>query len=177
MIIIYIFAALVALFLILSLIAPKSYHLYRSVEVNRPLPEVFQFIKYVKNQDYWSPWDKKDPDVKKTHTGTDGEIGFIAGWKGNKEIGEGEQEITHIVENEKMESKLRFFKPWKSESDAYIKVEKIDENNTRVTWGFSGVNKPPSNIFMMFFNMDKTVGKDFEEGLASLKVHLEKENL
>lgn len=51
--------------------------------------------------------------------------------------------------------------------------QKIDENITRVTWGFSGINKPPANIFMLFFNMDKTVGKDFEEGFNNLKNHLE----
>lgn len=143
------------------------------MEINKPLPEVFQFIKYVKNQDYWSPWDKKDPDIKKSYTGTDGTIGFISHWEGNKQVGEGEQEITNIIENEKMESQLRFFKPWKSQSDAYIKVDKINESITKVTWGFSGINKPPANIFMLFFNMDKTVGKDFEEGLINLKNHLE----
>lgn len=173
MIILYILAAIVALLIVLSLLAPKNYHVYRTIEVNRPLSEVFQFIKFVKNQDYWSPWDKKDPDMKKTYTGTDGTVGFVSHWEGNKQVGEGEQEITNILENEKMESQLRFLKPWKSQSDAYIKVEKIDEINTRVTWGFSGVNKPPANIFMLFFNMDKTVGKDFEEGLNNLKNHLE----
>lgn len=174
MIFLYILAGVLILFWLLSMVAPKNYHVHRSVDVNRPLSEVFQFIQYVKNQDYWSPWDKKDPDMKKTYTGTDGTIGFVSHWVGNKQVGEGEQEITNIVENEKMESQLRFFKPWKSESDAYIKVEKINENSTKVTWGFSGVNKPPANIFMLFFNMDKTVGKDFEEGLKSLKNHLEK---
>lgn len=173
MIILYILAAIVALLIVLSLMAPKNYHVYRTIEVKRPLPEVFQFIKYLKNQDHWSPWDKKDPDMNKTYTGTDGTVGFVSHWEGNKQVGEGEQEITNIVEDEKMESQLRFLKPWKSQSDAYIKVEKVDDNTTQVTWGFSGVNKPPANIFMLFFNMDKTVGKDFEEGLANLKNHLE----
>lgn len=174
MIFLYILAGVLILFWLLSMVAPKKYHVHRSVDVNRPLPEVFQFIQYVKNQDYWSPWDKKDPDMKKSYTGTDGSIGFVSRWEGNKQVGEGEQEITNIVENERMESQLRFFKPWKSESDAYIKVEKINKNSTKVTWGFSGENKPPANIFMLFFNMDKTVGKDFEEGLQNLKSHLEK---
>lgn len=173
MIILYILAAIFALLIMLSLLAPKNYHVYRTIEVKRPLGEVFQYIKYVKNQDDWSPWDKKDPDMKKNYIGTDGTVGFKSHWEGNKQVGEGEQEITNILENEKMESQLRFIKPWKSQSDTYIKVEKIDENTTKVTWGFSGVNKPPANIFMLFFNMDKTVGKDFEEGLKNLKVHLE----
>jgi hypothetical protein len=173
MIFLYILAGIIALYLILSLIAPKKYHVFRNIEVNKPLPEVFNFIKYVKNQDHWSPWDHKDPDMKKEYSGEDGEVGFISRWKGNKQVGEGEQEITVIYENERMESQLRFLKPWKSESDAYIKVEEINASTTKVTWGFSGENKPPGNVFMLFFNMDKVVGKDFEEGLAALKKYLE----
>ena len=69
--------------------------------------------------------------------------------------------------------KLRFFKPWKSESDAYIQVDEAD-GGTKVTWGFSGVNKMPFNVFMLFMNMDKAVGKDFTEGLQSLKEILER---
>ncbi|GGD97375.1 polyketide cyclase [Planktosalinus lacus] len=155
-------------------IAPKNYHVNRSVIIQRPLSEVFEYIKYIKNQDNWSPWGKKDPDMEKTFTGTDGTVGFISHWKGNKQVGEGEQEITGVFKNERLETKLRFLKPWKSESDAYIKVEEVTPETTKVIWGFSGVNKPPGNLFMVFFNMDKTVGKDFEEGLLNLKQQLEK---
>ena len=42
-----------------------------------------------------------------------------------------------------------------------------------MTWGFSGKNKFPMNIMMLFMSMDKMVGKDFEEGLATLKKQLE----
>ena len=68
---------------------------------------------------------------------------------------------------------MRFYKPWKSQSDAYLTTRAIDQNKTEVVWGFKGVNKMPSNIFFLFFNMDKTVGKDFEEGLNDLKQILE----
>ncbi len=173
MLFIYIVLIVISLFIILALFAPKDYHVKRSIVINKPLPEVFQYIKYIKNQDHWSPWKKKDPDMKQGSVGTDGEIGFINKWVGNKQVGTGEQELIRIVENEVVESQLRFFKPWKSESDAFIKVKKIDENTTEVIWGFSGVNKPPANVFMLFFNMDKAVGKDFDEGLTSLKAILE----
>ncbi|MCW5521197.1 SRPBCC family protein [Aureitalea sp. L0-47] len=164
--------AIVAILIILILVAPKKYHVHRSITVNRALPEVFQYLKHIKNQDHWSPWKKKDPNMKQSWTGEDGTVGFVAHWEGNKEVGEGEQEIKKIVENERVESELRFFKPWKSESDAYMQVDKAD-GGTKVTWGFSGVNKMPFNVFMLFMNMDKAVGKDFEEGLEELKNILE----
>lgn len=173
MLFLYIIGAIVLLFILLALIAPKHYEVKRSIIINKPLPEVFDYLKYIRNQDHWSPWKKKDPEMKQESIGTDGEIGFISKWEGNKEVGTGEQEIMNIVQNDRVEARLRFFKPWKSESDAVTKVEDARDGKTKVTWGFSGTNKVPANIFMMLYNVDKHVGKDFEEGLASLKDILE----
>ena len=173
MLVLYIVLAIMALFLILGLIAPKNYEVNRSIIVNRPLSAVFDYLKYIKNQDDWSPWKKKDPDMKQFFEGTDGEIGFISKWEGDKAVGMGEQEIKRIVENESIETELRFLKPWKSQSDAYLRVVGLDNQQTNVTWGFSGRNTFPFSIFMLFMNMDKAVGKDFEEGLSNLKQQLE----
>lgn len=166
--VLYIIAALVLLIIILAIIAPSSYNISRSIVINKPVGEVFQYLKYIENQTKWSPWEEKDPNMKKSSSGTDGEVGFISAWEGNKDVGSGEQEITNIVENEVVESQLRFLKPWKSTSDAYLRVEE-KEGGTEVTWGFSGKNKFPFSIMMMFMNMDKAVGKDFEHGLSKLK--------
>jgi len=173
-IILYIIIGFLAILVLLALIAPKNYQVHRSIVINKPLPEVFQYLKHIKNQDNWSPWKKKDPNMKQEFVGNDGEVGFIAKWDGNKEVGLGEQEIMNIVENDRLEARLRFFKPWKSESDAVTRVEEVEGEQTKVTWGFSGINKVPANIFMMLYNVDKHVGKDFEEGLASLKDILER---
>jgi hypothetical protein len=173
-ILLYILAGIVFIILILGLIAPKSYNVSRSIEIAKPKDVVFENLKFLKNQDAWSPWNKKDPNMEKKFTGTDGEVGAISYWNGNKDVGEGEQELTKIVNGERIESELRFLKPWKSTSDAYITTEEVGESSTMVTWGFSGKNKFPTSIFMLFMNMDKAVGGDFEEGLASLKELLEK---
>ena len=129
---IYIVSGLVVLFLILGFIAPNSYEVNRSITVNKSVSDVFQYLKYIKNQDNWSPWRKKDPNLTQTFEGTDGEVGFISKWKGNKEVGMGEQEIKGIVENERIETELRFLKPWKSQSDAYIKVEGNSADTTNI---------------------------------------------
>jgi hypothetical protein len=167
-----ILGAIAVIFIILVIAAPKKYHVKRTIVIDRALPDVFQYIKYVKNQDHWSPWKKKDPNMKQTFTGEDGAVGFISQWEGNKDVGTGEQEIMSIQENKRLETELRFFKPWKSQSDAYIQVDKA-EGGTKVTWGFSGDNKVPFNVMMLFMNMDKAVGNDFEEGLGDLKKILE----
>jgi len=171
-ILLYILIGLVLLIIVLAIIAPKSYDVSRSVQINKSLPEVFSYLKSLKNQDNWSPWAEKDPDMKKTFTGVDGEAGCISAWEGNKEVGSGEQEMMEVIENEIIRSQLRFLKPFKSTSDAYLKVSTKDAG-TEVIWGFSGNNKFPISIMMLFMNMDKAVGKDFEQGLSKLKRLLE----
>jgi hypothetical protein len=131
-------------------------------------------IKYLKKQQEWSPWAKRDLNMVSKFTGADGEVGAVSYWKGNKDVGEGEQEITSIVEGERVDGQLRFLKPFKSTSDCYLTVTEKGREQTEVVWGFKGKNKFPMSIMMLFMNMDKMVGKDFEEGLMNLKGILEK---
>lgn len=170
---VYILGGIVALIVLLAIVAPKNYNVSRSVTINKPRAEVFTFVRHLKNQDHWSPWKSKDPNMTQEFIGEDGQVGFVSKWDGNKHVGTGEQEIVKIAENERIDMDLRFLKPWKSRSDAYLITADAANGGTEVTWGFSGENKPPMNIMMLFFNMEKTVGKDFEEGLGKLKNILE----
>ncbi|MBC2839470.1 SRPBCC family protein [Robiginitalea sp. SC105] len=170
---IYILAAILVLLIALYLIAPARYDVSRSIRIDRPPGEVFEYLKYLKNQDEWSPWSRRDPDMKKDFRGTDGTVGAVSSWEGNKEVGAGEQELTRIEEGTRIESQLRFLKPWKSTSDAYLEVEPAPGDGSKVRWGFSGQSGFPMRLMMLVISMDKMVGKDFEEGLASLKAKLE----
>ncbi len=117
---------------------------------------------------------ESEQSMEKKFTGEDGEVGAVSYWNGNKEVGEGEQEIKKIIEGERIESELRFLKPFKSTSDCYIDLAELANGTTQVKWGFSGRNKFPMTIMSLFKNMDSMVGPDFEEGMASLKTVMEK---
>ena len=173
-ILVYILIGLVLLILFLAIIAPKSYNVFRTIEVSRPKKEVFEYLRSLKKMDEWSPWAQKDPNMEKRFTGNDGEVGALSYWNGNKDVGEGEQEVTRIANGERIESELRFLKPWKSTSDCYLQIDAIGSDKSKVTWGFSGKNRFPMSIMMLFMSMDKMVGKDFETGLQNLKTVLEK---
>lgn len=172
MTVVYILGAIVALILILALVAPRNYSVSRSIKIDLPRSEVFDYIRLVKNQDNWSPWKKKDPDMKQEFVGEDGTVGFVSKWEGNKHVGTGEQEILGIDEGKNLKTELRFLKPWESKSNAFINCSDADQG-TLVEWGFSGRHKVPVNVMMMFMNMEKVVGKDFDEGLNELKQILE----
>lgn len=167
-----IIAIVIILVIFLALIAPKGYEVSRSIELDHSPEKVWQHLKFLKKQQEWSPWASKDPNMDLTFTGVDGEIGATSHWSGNKDVGEGEQEIAKIVEGERIEQDLRFLKPYKSQSDCYMNLDKLEGNRSKVTWGFTGKNKFPMSIMMLFMLMDKMVGKDFEQGLQNLKHNL-----
>ena len=103
-------------------------------------------------------------------------IGFIAAWESdNKNVGTGEQEITKIIEGDKIEMKLRFKVPFEAEDNAYMSTQAVDSTSTKVKWGFSGAFSYPMNIMNLIMDMDKQVGGDLATGLKNLKVLLEKQ--
>jgi uncharacterized protein YndB with AHSA1/START domain len=154
---------------------PKDYAVEREITINKPRDSVFLFAKYLKNQDLYSTWNQKDPKMKKTYSGTDGTVGFIAGWEStNDEVGVGEQEIKKIVEGERLELELRFKIPYESKDNAYMTTEALSPNETKVKWGFKGQMPYPMNLMLVTMNMDKMLGKELQTGLENLKVLLEK---
>jgi uncharacterized protein YndB with AHSA1/START domain len=144
------------------------------VNVNKSDAQVFDFLKLVKNQDLFSVWNMADPNMSKTYKGTDGEVGFVYGWKSdtNKNVGQGEQEITKITPLNRIDFALRFEKPMKNTAASYFEIKKINENSTDVTWTFEGPSKFPMNLFMPIFK--KMLAKDMTQSLENLKVYLEK---
>lgn len=174
MVFIYIVIGLALLVFILSSIAPKSFKVERQIRINRPVQEVYGYLRYLRNQDHWAKWNRLDPEMKKEFKGEDGKIGFQSAWESDhKQVGAGQQTITALEDNKAVYTKLEFYKPFKSESDAYLKTEKVDDDTTDVFWGFTGQMSPPMNVMLLFMNMDKQVGADFEEGLGRLKKVLE----
>ncbi len=172
MVVLYIVGGLVVLLLILALVAPKDFAVSREIVVSKDQEFVFNSLRSIKEQTKWSPWSTRDPNMKSEFRGTDGEVGSVNYWLGNKDVGEGEQEITKLTPSSSVETELRFLKPWKATNKAYFTIEEVG-TGTKVTWGFSGSNKIPMNIMMLFMNMDKVIGKDFEEGLVSFKKYIE----
>jgi len=166
---------IIAIPLIIALLTKKEYGVIREVLINKPKPEVFNYIKYLKNQDNFSKWATMDPNMKKEYRGEDGTVGFVSAWDSEqKNVGKGEQEIKKIVEGERIEYELRFIKPFQSTSLAYMITETISENQTQVKWGFNGKMNYPMNIMLLFMDMEKMIGNDFATGLSNLKTIVEK---
>lgn len=164
-----------AILVVLGLVAPNEFLVERKILISRPKEDVFNSIKFIKNHDSWSPWSRRDPNMKKEFSGTDGTVGFVYSWSGNSEVGVGEQEIKNIVEGQRLETEVRFTKPMADTNQSYMTTEAIDEHQTEVTWGMKGKMSFPKNVVCFLMNMQKILEKDFDSGLHSLKMNLEKQ--
>ncbi len=168
--ILLVIVALIALILIIALFAPKEFKGSSEIVINKPQQEVYDYIKYLKNQDNFGTWNQMDPAMKKSYEGTDGTIGFTYSWDSDKfMVGKGKQVITNLEEGQKMESDL-FFADSENPAKSVISTTAQGDNQTLVKWSVVGESPYPWNIMNLFFNMDG----DFEKGLQNLKNELEK---
>jgi len=173
--IISVIAALIILLLVIAMFIKKEYTIEREISINQPVQQVFNYIKYLKNQDTYSVWNQLDPAMQKTYTGTDGTVGFTYAWDStNKQAGKGEQQITSIKEGERIGMALHFIKPFEGRSVAWMSTTPAAGNQSKVQWGINGKMNYPMNIMLLFMNMENMIGKDLSGGLANLKKILEK---
>ena len=142
-IILIVILIIIAIPLLTALFIKKDYAVEREITINKPKQEVFDYIKYLKNQDHYSKWAMMDPDMKKTYRGTDATVGFVSAWESDKkDVGTGEQEIKKITEGERLDFELRFIKPFESTVDipkdvSYSIVKKyLDKGEKENQWSY-----------------------------------------
>jgi hypothetical protein len=172
MVFLYILIGLVVVFALLAIFAPKKINVEREMIIKKPVNEVFAMLLKLKEQNKWSVWAKMDPNMKVTFTGVDGTVGFVSAWEGNKQVGKGFQEIKSFVSNERIDIRLKFEKPWESDSQSYYITESVN-GDTLVKWGLITTMPIPMNLFSLFMNMDKVLGKDLIGGLTNFKEIME----
>ena len=163
---------IVALPMIVALFVKREYCIERYIVINKPKKEIFNYIRFLKNQDAYNKWVMMDPNMKKEFKGIDGTVGFIYAWNGNNKAGEGEQEIKNIVEEELLNTELRFVRPFAGVGHALLKTQSFSENTTKVIWGMRGTSSYPLNLTNLF--IPNLLGKDLDISLATLKNVLEK---
>lgn len=172
--IIIVILVIVGIVLIAALFIKKEMGAEREIVINKPKAEVYNYIKYLKNQNDYSKWGTMDPAMKKEFRGTDGTVGFVSAWDSdNSDVGKGEQEIKGIKDGERVDYEIRFIKPFESTATAYMTTDAVSEAQTKVKWGFNGKMNYPLNIMRLFMDMDKMIGDDFSTGLTKLKAKME----
>ncbi len=146
---------------------PNEFRVQRTTRINaapdRILPNIADFHRW----EAWSPYEKLDAAMVKTHSGTASGPGAVYEWEGNSKVGKGRMEILEAAPR-KVTVKLDFMRPFEAHNTAEFRLDPVDDA-TDVTWAMYGPSPYMIKVMGVFFNMDKLVGKDFETGLANLK--------
>ena len=163
----------VAAVLIFAATRPDAFRVERVASIKAPPEKIFALINDLHGWAAWSPYEKKDPAMKRTFSGAANGKGAVYEWDGNKNVGRGRMEITDASAPAKIVIKLDFFEPFEGHNTAEFSMEGKGDA-TKVTWAMYGPASFISKLMGVFFNMDKLIGTDFEVGLANLKSMAEK---
>ena len=159
--------------LVLAATKPDTFRVQRSASIKAPPDKIFALINDLHRWTEWSPWEKKDPAMKRTFGAITTGKGATYAWEGNKEVGQGSMTIAESLPATKVTFNLDFVKPFEGHNIVEFTLEPAGET-TKVEWAMHGPAPFISKLMQVFCNMDRMVGKDFEEGLSNLKAAAEK---
>ncbi len=164
---------LIALLLIYATTRPGEFRVERRIDIKAPPDKIYPLLADFHRWADWSPWEHLDPAMKRTFSGTPADKGAIYEWKGNDKVGQGRMEITGSTPPSQLSIKLAFIEPMEGNNLTEFTVTPGGDGST-VAWVMSGPSPYITKLMTVFVSMDSLIGKDFESGLAKLKVAAEK---
>lgn len=152
---------------------PDAFRVQRSITINAPPQAVSALIEDYRKWDAWSPWEKKDPNMKRSFSGPQRGKGATYAWEGDGNVGKGSMLITETTPS-RIALNLDFEKPFEGHNKVMFA---LDSNGltTDVTWSMEGASPFFAKVIQVFCNMDTIIGKEFENGLAAMKAAAEKQ--
>ena len=168
----FVLAALVAVLLVWAATRPDSFSVERRIVIQAAPDKIHALIADFHRWPDWSPWEKLDPAMKRTFSGTAAGVGAVYGWQGNSEVGSGRMEVK-LTTPDKVSIQLDFIEPFEGHNTADFFLAPKD-GGTEVRWVMFGPAPFVTKLMGIFVSMDAMIGKDFEKGLSQLKADAEK---
>ena len=165
--------ASIAAILVYAATKPDSFRVERSTAMNAPPEKIFPYIDGLKRWTAWSPYEGRDPGMKRAYSGSESGKGAVDEWDGNDNVGKGRMEIVDSTPPHRVVIKLDFLKPFEGHNMAELTVEPKG-GQTIVTWAMYGPSPFMTKLIGTFMDMDDMIGRDFAAGLAKLKTVVEK---
>lgn len=147
---------------------PDTFRVERTTVIHAPPERVYTLIADFHQWSRWSPWEKIDPEMKRSFSGTERDVGAVYEWSGNRKAGQGRMEITEAEPPRRVVIKLDFIKPFESHNLTEFTLTPTD-GATKVVWAMHGPNTTSAKVMQSVISMDRMVGGDFERGLANMK--------
>lgn len=152
---------------------PDTFRVQRTTSIKAPPEKIFATLNDFQSWGAWSPYETKDPAMRRTYSGTTKGKGAVYEWDGDKNVGRGRMEITESSPPSKVALNLNMIKPFEAHNVVEFTLEPQGDA-TRVTWAMNGRTPYIAKIVHVFMNVDRMVGDDFETGLANLKTLAER---
>lgn len=154
--------------LVFAATKPDTFKIQRTASINAPADKIFPLINDLHRFNAWNPYEKKDPNLKGSYSGTESGKGARYAFDGNKDVGRGSLEITDSTAPTRVAMQLRMTAPMEANNNIEFTLEPRG-TTTSVTWSMHGGMSFVAKLMSVFVDMDKMIGKDFETGLANLK--------
>lgn len=164
---------LVAGVLVVAATRPDTFRVSRTTTIQAPAERIYAFIHDFNRWGAWSPYEKKDPAMKRSFAGPAAGKGAVYAWEGNKDVGKGRMEIAEATAPSRVTLNLDFSEPFEAHNVVDFTLQPKGDA-TEVTWAMRGPMPFISKLITLFIDMDRMVGGDFEAGLANLKAVAEK---
>lgn len=165
---------IVAALVVVSLLAlrqPDSFRIERQTLVLAPPATVYAQIVDIERMRLWNPWERKDPSVRGTYGATRAGLGAHYAWQSDK-VGAGSMTITETVPERRVAFRLDFLEPMASTNQAVYTLTP-EGAGTRVSWAMTGPSGFVTRVMQVVLDFDGLLGRDFEAGLANLKIQAE----
>ncbi len=145
-----------------------SYHVSKSVEIEKTQREIIDYLKDFKNWPEWSPWLILEPDCELTYSNEQGLVGSGYQWNG-KRVGTGAM-VLESTQEHRLDMELHFFRPFKSHAKVTLIVTP-SEKGSAVEWQMQ--SSVPWFLFFLKGMFKSMIEMDYERGLRMLKRQLE----
>ena len=166
------FAVLLFAFLAFVSSRPGHFNYERSGVIKAPAEKIFPYLVDFRKGSEWNPYEKMDPAMKKTYSGTGGEIGSSLVFVGNSDVGSGRLELMKVEINKSAEIKLTMTEPMKGENHIIYTLTP-EPDGTRFSWSMSGDGGFVMKLMSVFIDCEKMIAGQFTEGIANLKTIVE----
>lgn len=157
----------------LASISPDLFRVDRQVTIKAPPERVYVLVNDFRAWAAWSPWESRDPAMRREYSGALAGVGATYAWDGNNDVGAGQMEIVEAAAPSLVRIRIAFTRPFEATNTVEFTFVP-DNEGTRVGWGMSGRNPFIARIMRLFMDMDGMIGKDFELGLANLRREAER---
>jgi hypothetical protein len=151
---------------------PDTFRVQRTATIEAQPEKLVGILSDLRRGAEWSPYEKKDPAMKKTFSGPASGPGSKLEWDGNGDVGAGSLTVSEVTPSKVM-LKLDMTRPMTASNVVEYSLAP-KRNATDMTWALHGPMPLISKIMCVFVDLDKMLGTDMERGLKDLKALAER---